>query len=143
VVKREGGDSIKLLKSDLMLEDWNKFKIHWLKKKGERFDRSVIDQIPADTMEVKIANTKEGWKIIDTKSGANTMHRLHGEFLAELKEKAKADNVEVCLFSLSFMELMEDHELFQRGVRRGDFVATEALLLSWLPNWQAAGKKHK
>ena len=71
------------------------------------------------------------------------MHRLHEEFLAELKKKAKADNDEVCLFSLSFMELMEDHELFQRGVRRGDFVVTEALLLSWLPNWQAAAGKHK
>jgi hypothetical protein len=76
----------------------------------------------------------------DLKLVAKTLACLYDKFLETLKEKADAENDEVVLFMLNYMELMADHELFTKSVRAGDFLVVECLILSWLPIWQAAGK---
>jgi hypothetical protein len=64
------------------------------------------------------------------------------EFIKELRAQAVQRNDEILLGILSFIELMEDHNLLDGAIRMRDFLLAELVTKKWPTNWQAAGKSH-
>jgi hypothetical protein len=113
----------------------------WLGAQGDSLQLKKVDLLPTVKGMFEIPDTAFGWKRgLHPRSQANTLHRLFKEYQSSLRSKAKKQGNEVVLFVLSFMDLMQDHGLFEQSIRLGDYVATEYLLVDWLYHWQAAGK---
>lgn len=55
-------------------------------------------------------------------------------------DSLRTSDDEVCRFTLAFMDLAEDYDLFTRSIRAGDPYTLERILVSWLPIWFASKK---
>jgi hypothetical protein len=110
---------------------------------GELLQLKKVDLLPADKAKFEIPNTTAfGWKSLHPRSQANTLHQLFKEYQSSLIIKAKSQGHKVVLFVLNFMDLIQDHELFeQQVIQLGNYVVTK-YLVDWLYYWQAPGK-HK